>query len=170
MWPLGNGTRSQFVPDCHARRHLFGHAAEPLARPGATASEKPGARRMQAGLDRDFGAVQLEQPMAGSWRQNFLCDEQKMQNTWGQPAWSGSEIDDCRVQTTTAQELRLMDPIKVSHTVVTPAGGLLTLADIQRELSKSLGSKKAETYNAQAAEVLEYSCRICLHEHVTHQI
>jgi hypothetical protein len=102
--------------------------------------------------------------------QNFLCDEQKMQNTWGQPAWSGSEIDDCRVQTTTAQELRLMDPIKVSHTVVTPAGGLLTLADIQRELSKSLGSKKAETYNAQAAEVLEYSCRICLHEHVTHQI
>jgi hypothetical protein len=41
----------------------------------ATASDKPGARRMQAGLDRDFGAVQLEQPMVGSWRQNFLCGD-----------------------------------------------------------------------------------------------
>ena len=94
--------------------------------------------------------------MLGGDLESFLFDERKMQEAWGEGAWSGFEITDMisRVQTATAEELQEMDPARAIQTVATPTGGPLTLEDIQRELFANLPSKAAEAYNPQAAELV----------------
>jgi len=87
--------------------------------------------------------------------ENWVYDEQKMQDTWGQMAFPPNAIENIPVETATAEALSKMDATEAERVVVTPTGERLTTADIQRELSTHLPGKKAEPYDPQASRLVQ---------------
>ena len=87
--------------------------------------------------------------------ENWVYDEQKMQDTWGQMAFAPNSIENIPVETATVEALSKMDATEAERVVVTPTGERLTTADIQRELSTHLPDKKAEPYDPQASRIVQ---------------